>query len=124
MTVWTDQYIGVPFLKDGRTPSGWDCYGCVRYVLALHAGIYLPPLPEALDRSKWIKVEMAQAYDLAEMPGLSVVDGKTRVALTHVGMFVSASRLLHCKDGQDTVCIPVDRLRLPVVAIWRHESMI
>jgi cell wall-associated NlpC family hydrolase len=120
---WVDQYIGVPFLKDGRATAGWDCWGCVRYVLALHAQIYLPSDPEKLDRSRWSLVEKARAFDLVEMPGLLVADGRTSVGRVHVGVFVNEKQVLHCQELRDTVCVPVDRLRLALRGIWRHESL-
>lgn len=112
---WVDDYVGIPHLEGGIAPPAWDCYGCLRYVLALHAAILLPADPTQIDRSKWKKVEGApQTFDIAEM----------RARSEHVGMFVSPERILHCEESTGTVCVPRNRLRWPVRSVWRHESLI
>ena len=118
-----DEYVGIPHQKLGIAPPAWDCWGCVRYVLAVHAGIFLPVFPEELVRSTWVRVETPRPFDLAEMPGLFRVNGKTKIGRCHVGIYVAEDRILHCEEATGTVCVPVDRLRLPVLDIWRHESL-
>ena len=44
---WVRPYLVVPWLEDGRTREGADCWGLVRLVLAEQAGIDLPELPGA-----------------------------------------------------------------------------
>jgi hypothetical protein len=107
---WVDQYIGIPHAPEGRAPPAWDCYGCIRYVLAVHASIYEASDPTQIDRSRWRKIEgRPQPFDLVEMRG-------------HAAVFVTPDLVLHCEKDIGTVCVPVGRLRLPVRGIWRHES--
>lgn len=121
---WVDQYVGIPHAVDGIAPPAWSCWGCVRYILAVHAGIYLPAWSEDLDRSRWSMIDTPQTFDLAEMSGLYCVGGKTKVGRVHVGIFVANNLILHCEERTGTVCVPVDRLRLPVHAVWRHETCV
>ena len=112
---WVDEYVGIPHLKGGIAPPAWDCFGLLRYVLAVHAAILLPADPTQLDRTKWTKVEgEPQTFDIAEM----------RARSEHVGVFVSAVRILHCEEATGTVCVPIERVRWPIRGIWRHESLI
>lgn len=109
---WVDQYVGIPHAEGGTAPPAWDCYACVRYVLALHAKIFLPPDSAQIDRSQWHKVEgMPQVFDIAEMRA-------------HIGLFVRPARVLHCEKGSGTVCVAPDRLRLPIRGVWRHQSLL
>lgn len=107
---WVDQYVGIPHVEGGKAPPAWDCYGCVRYVMAVHGSIYEAEDPTQIDRAKWSKVDgVPQAFDIVEMRG-------------HIAVFVGPDRVLHCEKDTGTVCVPVKRLRLPVKGIWRHVS--
>lgn len=110
-----EAYVGRPHSAE------WDCYACVRQVLAAEAGITIPALPEQIDRSQWVKVTTPATFDLAEMMGLTSANGKTRIAPVHVGLYIAPDRVLHCEASTGTVCVPIDRLRLPIVAFWRFD---
>lgn len=50
MTFTTEDLIGLPYLKDGRGPTAYDCYGlCIE--VSRRAGIVLPEIPTPASRA-------------------------------------------------------------------------
>lgn len=39
---WINDYVGVPYLVNGRATTGWDCWGLVKAVYHDQLGIELP----------------------------------------------------------------------------------
>jgi len=111
------QYIGIPFRANGRDPAtGWDCWGCARYVMRY---VYDIPVPDELDdleynikrlprcadliahyqaQSRWdaVPMDLAQEGDvvLLRMNGHPV----------HMGLTVERGKMIHVWSGIDT-CI-------------------
>jgi cell wall-associated NlpC family hydrolase len=46
MFAWVKNYIGIPFVSNGRTREGCDCYGLCRLALEEVYGIALPELSD------------------------------------------------------------------------------
>jgi len=46
MYPWVKNYIGIPFVSNGRNKEGCDCYGLVRLVLWNEYGVELPELSD------------------------------------------------------------------------------
>lgn len=97
-------YVGVPFIDHGRDPSGWDCWGLLRFVGA-HGGHPLQPsYAEAYDRADGAgaaKVAAAIEAHLgnwrqlpAPAPGSAILFRKRGRAF-HVGLAVSRNEMLH-----------------------------
>jgi cell wall-associated NlpC family hydrolase len=114
--MWTDNYIGIPFKKNGGDRSGIDCWRLAVMIYKEHLGINLPSYEGIfLDRSmipseslaslrtiirtmreeqkKWKKVKTPQPYDLVLI----------RVGGFHVGIAIDHKRMVHVMDGINVV---------------------
>ena len=117
--MWTDEYIGLPFLHDGRDRNGLDCWGLVQLVyrerlgieLPTYGGVYKDTSPQTMreigivmdrERDRWVAVSQPKDYDIV----LLKIAGKLP---THVGV-VSGKFFLHIMSGMETVIERIDNL--------------
>ena len=106
---WTDQYIGIPFLCDGRTRSGLDCGGLAMLAYREQLGIALPDYLGTLtdlsevglkrasanisaELSRWVPVSIAQPFDIISFR-------KSAIESCHVGIACSRTEMLHIIYG-------------------------
>lgn len=104
------RYIGIPFLTHGRTWHGCDCWGIVRLFYECEKGIELPALTGYTDtadsqsisqiiseeKSDWIQTNTPKQGDVVVLK----IAGRE----THVGIYLSKNRFLHCFKGLNS-CI-------------------
>jgi peptidoglycan DL-endopeptidase CwlO len=88
------QYLGVPYVWGGSTPSGFDCSGFVMYVYA-QVGVSLPHYTGA----QWAMGVPVAASDL-EPGDLVFFDG-----LGHVGIYIGGGEFIHSPHTGDVVRI-------------------
>jgi cell wall-associated NlpC family hydrolase len=108
---WTDAYINIPFLYDGRDKNGLDCWGLVWAVYVDQLGIILPDykgmftdgsLPTLLRRAKLMdaereKWERRSQYESPQP--FDVILLRTKGVPSHVGVVIDSRRMLHITEG-------------------------
>ena len=88
------QYLGIPYVYGGASPSGFDCSGFVMYVFA-QVGISLPHNAAAQYGSGMpVSQDQLQAGDLVFFNGLG-----------HVGIYIGGGQFIHSPHTGDVVKI-------------------
>jgi cell wall-associated NlpC family hydrolase len=94
-----DQYVGVPYVWGGNTPSsGFDCSGFTKYVFAKQ-GIQLP-------RTSREQARVGQGISLdfgAFAPGDLLLFAEPGEAISHVAIYVGDGRIIHASSAAGQV---------------------
>ena len=104
-----DKYIGLPYLDNGRTEAGVDCWGLARVFYKNEYDIDLPSyvdeyiggtdpyIVEAVNlyKDNWEEITTPDIGDLC----LFNIFGEPM----HVGVYVGDNKFLHCRRGSDSV---------------------
>jgi cell wall-associated NlpC family hydrolase len=111
---WSDDYIGLPWQRCGRSRDGLDCWGLCVLVLAEQRGIELPSYSEdytdaperdeiaaliahrPLDMVRPVPAGQERAFDLVLL--------RNRLLPDHIGVVVRPGLMLHILLGGEVVC--------------------
>jgi cell wall-associated NlpC family hydrolase len=88
------QYLGVPYVWGGMSPSGFDCSGLVAYVYA-QLGVSLPHHAASM-----FGYGVAVSYDQLQPGDLVFANG-----LGHMGMYIGGGQYIHAPQTGDVVKI-------------------
>ncbi|HET6349475.1 MAG TPA: C40 family peptidase [Candidatus Krumholzibacteria bacterium] len=85
------RFLGIPYLWGGSTPNGFDCSGLIQRVFRLN-GLLLP-------RDSDMQARLGEERQISGpgdlVPGDLVFFGRSREAITHVGLVLSGGGFLH-----------------------------
>lgn len=137
---WADAYAGLRFADGGRERPAVDCWGLVRLVYRERCGIDLPSYADISARDlmsvairvtaqsahePWIKAPEPRAFDVVVLAGRARIGGRLRAALTHVGVMVDDSHVLHVEEAYDAAVMRVDHplIRGRIGGFFRHQDL-
>jgi cell wall-associated NlpC family hydrolase len=113
MYPWVNKYIGIPFVTNGRTLEGCDCYGLIRLVLLNEYGITMPGLTDdysdALNFSETSRLFSEQlpiltVEKIKEPQEKAIVIMNENGRNAHIGIVAGTGYILHTGRKTDSVC--------------------
>jgi len=131
-----DQYIGLPYCKDGRSiETGFDCWGLILHLVKLFHNKELPDPPYDISGSKEAKLafnESTNNYNISDyvdeillkdiqLGDLVVMkDFMTPKELSwHIGMFIGNKDIIHCTLHSGIVVNKLSSLKRQIISIHR-----
>ena len=100
---YAQQYLGVPYVYGGASPSGFDCSGFVMYVYD-HFGISLPHGATPM-------VNCGTAVSKSDLqPGDLVIFSSSSAYYGHVGIYIGDGEFIHASSSTGNAYVRISRL--------------
>lgn len=96
VVAYAEQFLGVPYVYGGNTPSGFDCSGFTSYV---YANTY-QSIPRVA-QSQYDAIASVSRDEL--LPGDLVFFGSSSASISHVGIYVGEDTFIHAPHTGDVV---------------------
>lgn len=133
---WAAKYVGIPFVDNGATRYGCNCWGLVRLVLSTERCIEVPTYGEisaadlvaaarAMRRdagcAPWMRVSVPAPFDVVLMTAMEERDR----LVGHAGIMSSNTDVLHVEKATHAVNIPITypQVRYRIVGFYRHSAL-
>ncbi len=98
IVAFAKQYMGVPYVWAGSSPSGFDCSGFVSYVFKSNG--------YQTNRTAAAIYQNGVAVDKSELqPGDAVFFASSSQAIGHVGIYIGDGQFIHASSGAGYVTI-------------------
>lgn len=97
IVTYSKMFLGLPYMRGGTTPNGFDCSGFVQYVYA-HFGIDLP-------RTTGDQVNTGVKVNREELKPGDIVFFGTQDNVYHDGIYIGGGRFIHSSKPGDVIRI-------------------
>jgi hypothetical protein len=115
--MWSNKYIGIPFLYKGRNIDGIDCWGLARLIYKQEYNIDLPNFSSDYEADDTHRMQdlIAQYRE-----GWEPIDSPTEGCLvlfkimgidSHIGIAVSDTHFIHSREGKDSAIESFDSFK-------------
>lgn len=107
--------IGTRYVRGGTTPSGFDCSGLVKYVMAA----LKVELPRTAAQQARMGDEISRDQSRLR-PGDLLTFGKGKKGASHIGIYIGGGRYIHASVGAGRVIeSDLNRTGSPLIRAWR-----
>jgi hypothetical protein len=115
--MWSNKYLGIPYLHHGRDENGIDCWGLVRLVYKSEYHIDLPSFVDSyLEDDRARSEELIAQYregweEVGEAQEGCIVVLRVMGHLSHVGVCINDHQFLHAQEGSGSSIQDLDGVK-------------
>ena len=112
--MWHNDYVGIPFVANGRERTGSDCWGLVRLIYTEQFNIELPSFSTDYEHDDTARIaeltaQYKEAWEETTEPKYgSVVLFRVKNQISHIGIYIGDNNFLHCCEKYGTIIESLD----------------